>query len=184
MDLTGNQSSCSSLSIEGKRSFIKCGKTNLISVVSKLENLLTKVIFQFSLSSAPLLSPFYSFMYHSFVSLGNLIYYIFLWGIISLSLCSPVIILWQESLSVSIISPGHVPSGHQSPGVCIITLLLHLLLSHTLGLVLRLTWGPLVTLTPANTGELWVFVWMQLGSGTVDHARNWFVTLLKDSDDV
>jgi len=87
MDLTCNQSSCSSLSVEGERSFIKCGKTNLISVVSKLENLLTKVIFQFSLSSSPL-SPFYSFMYHSFVSLGNLIYYIFLWGIISLSLFS------------------------------------------------------------------------------------------------
>ena len=34
-----------------ERSFIKCEQTNLISVVSKLENLLTKLIFQFSLPS-------------------------------------------------------------------------------------------------------------------------------------
>jgi len=86
-----------------EQTFIKCEQTNLISVVSKLENLLTKLIFQFYLSLP--FSPIHSFMYlyHSFVSSQNLIYYFFselLLYNISFSKLSICVRLWQESLSV------------------------------------------------------------------------------------
>ena len=78
-----------------EQTFIKCEQTNLILVVSKLENLLTKVIFQFyslPLSTLSALSCI-SIIVLSLLLSKNLIYYFFSSGIIFLF--SPVINLCQ-----------------------------------------------------------------------------------------
>lgn len=78
-----------------EETFIKCEQTNLILVVSKLENLLTKAIFQFyslPLSTLSALSCI-SIIVLSLLLCKNLIYYFFSSGIIFLF--SPVINLCQ-----------------------------------------------------------------------------------------
>ena len=59
-----------------EQTFIKCEQTNLISVVSKLENLLTKLIFQFYSPLCYPLSVRFSCII-VFISSQNLIYYFF-----------------------------------------------------------------------------------------------------------